>query len=157
MGRLEALGKDVVGGILMIAIGIWVTIQSHQYPAGTMSRMGPGFFPTALGVIMILLGIAITAVGVLARRTKPAVAEKQLPPEWKAWTLISLSIVAFIVFARYGGLIPATFAITFISAFADRDNTWKSALVLALGMCAIAWIVFWWALQLQLPLFQWGA
>ncbi len=156
MGRLEALGKDVVGGVLMIVIGAAVTWQARHYPLGTMSRMGPGFFPTALGVILVLLGVALVATGALARRTAGAATAKPLPPEWKAWCLISASIVAFIVLARYGGLVPATFAITFISAFADRDNSWKSAGVLALAMCAIAWIVFCWALQLQLPLFQWG-
>ena len=44
----------------------------------------------------------------------------------------------------------------FISALGDRDNTLREALLLALAMMAIAVVVFWWALSLQLPLFQWG-
>jgi len=45
----------------------------------------------------------------------------------------------------------------FISALGDRDNTLTEALLLSLAMCFIAVVVFWWALKLQLPLFQWGA
>ena len=57
---------------------------------------------------------------------------------------------------HWGGLLPATFAIVFISALGDRKNTIKQAFVLSLGMSVIAVVVFWWALQLQLPLFRWG-
>ena len=50
----------------------------------------------------------------------------------------------------------ATFAIVFISTLGDRKNTVKQAFVLSIGMSVIAVVVFWWALQLQLPLFRWG-
>jgi hypothetical protein len=152
---LEQFGKDFYGGLLMAVIGLAVIWQSRNYATGTLSRMGPGFFPVSLGVLLTLIGLAIAVVGVLSQRVK-ADPKPALPPEWRAWFLIALSIVAFIVFAKYGGLLPATFAIVFISALADRNNTWKSALLLALAMSAISAVVFWWALQLQLPLFQWG-
>ena len=69
---------------------------------------------------------------------------------------IVLSIVAFIVFGTYGGLLPATFAVVFISALGDRQNTLKSAFVLAVAMSIISVVIFWWALKLQFPLFTWG-
>ena len=80
-----------------------------------------------------------------------------LRPEWRSWFLICLSIATFIVLARYIGLAIATFAIVFISAMADRTNTWRSASALALAMVVFGIVVFWWALQIQLPLFKWGA
>jgi hypothetical protein len=153
--RLDQLGKDFYGGALMATIGLAVIWQSRHYAAGTLSRMGPGFFPISLGAILTLIGIAIAVVGIASNRT--AGADKAAPPpEWKAWFLISASIVAFIVLAKYGGLLPATFAIVFISALADRGNSWRSAVAIAAAMSVIAAVVFWWALQLQLPLFQWG-
>ena len=48
---------------------------------------------------------------------------------------------------------PATFAIVFISALGDKMNTWKSAAILGAGVVAVAIVVFWWALQMQFPLF----
>jgi len=145
--------KDYYGGALMLLIGLGAIVQGRTYPIGTLSRMGPGFFPVALGAILALLGIAI-ALG--ARSSVPEGEEKVLPPEWRGWICIVASVVAFIVLARYGGLVPATFAVVFISAMGDRQNTMLSALVLSLAMVAVAVTVFWWALQLQIALFQWG-
>jgi Tripartite tricarboxylate transporter TctB family len=77
-------------------------------------------------------------------------------PDLRGCVCIVLGILAFLLLGEYGGLLPATFAIVFISALGDRDNTLREALLLALAMMAIAVVVFWWALSLQLPLFQWG-
>ena len=77
-------------------------------------------------------------------------------PDLRGGICIILGILAFLLFGEYGGLLPATFAIVFISALGDRDNTLTEALLLSLAMCFIAVVVFWWALKLQLPLFQWG-
>ena len=79
----------------------------------------------------------------------------QRPAQWRAWALISVSIVAFVLLAERFGLVPAAFAIVFISAFADRDNNWKRAAILSAAIVVVAIVVFWWALQIQLPLLQW--
>jgi hypothetical protein len=146
--------RDYYGGALMLFIGLWAAIQGSRYAVGTLSRMGPGFFPTALGVILACLGIAI-ALG--ARRTpSDAPEEKPLPPEWRGWICIIASVVAFIVVAKWGGFVPATFAITFISAMGDRENTVREAAILSLAMVAICVVVFWWALKMPFPLFAWA-
>lgn len=145
--------RDYFGGGLMILIGLGAVIQGRQYPIGTLSRMGPGFFPVALGAILALTGLAIIAT---ARFSKLKVEEKALPPEWRGWFCICASIVAFVVLGRYGGLVPATFAIVFISALADRENTLLKATILGLATVVICVVVFWWALQMQFPLFGWG-
>jgi hypothetical protein len=77
-------------------------------------------------------------------------------PDLRGGICIILGIVAFIVLGNWGGLLPATFAITFISALGDRTNTVLQAFILSLAMVVVAVVVFWWALQLQLPLFRWG-
>ena len=145
--------RDYYGGALMFLIGLGAILQGRTYSMGTLSRMGPGFFPVSLGVILALAGAAIA---LSARFAEREAEEKALPPEWRGWFCISLSIVAFVVLGKYGGLVPATFAIVFISALGDRQNTIKSALVLAVAIVAICLIVFWWALQMQFPLFGWG-
>ncbi|MNI53324.1 Tripartite tricarboxylate transporter TctB family protein [compost metagenome] len=77
-------------------------------------------------------------------------------PDLRGSVCIILGILAFLLLGEYGGLLPATFAIVFISALGDRKNTIKQAILLSVAMSAIAVVVFWWALQLQLPLFRWG-
>jgi hypothetical protein len=145
--------RDYYGGALMIAIGLGAIIQGRQYPIGTLSRMGPGFFPVALGAILAFTGLAILVSARFASRQAEKAA---LPAEWRGWFCIALSIIAFVVLGKYGGLVPATFAVVFIAALADRENTLLAATVLALATVAICIVVFWWALQMNFALFGWG-
>jgi Tripartite tricarboxylate transporter TctB family len=147
------LHKDVVGGALMLSVGVAVAVRSTSYHIGSLGQMGPGYFPFALGVLLALVGVAIALKGHLQT---DASAKGERRPEWRAWLLICIGVCAFIVLAQYAGLAAATFAIVFISALADRQNTWRGAAALALAMVAVAIVVFWWALKIQLPLFAWG-
>jgi len=154
MSLLSNYNKDYYGGGLMFLLGVGTVYKGFDYHIGTLSRMGPGYFPVAVGVVLALMGVLI-ALG--ARKNVPEDAGKKAhPPEWRGWSCIILANVAFIVLGRYGGLIPATFAVVFISALGDRQNTLKNAFILAAAMVVVCLIVFWWALQLQFPLFQWG-
>jgi hypothetical protein len=152
MRSLLSINKDYYGGGLMILIGLAAVYVGSRYQFGTLARMGPGFFPTAVGVILALVGLAI------ALSASPTAVEAGALPafDWRAWSGIIGGTVAFIVLGEYGGLVPATFAIVFISAMGDRNNTLKHAFWLAAGMVAIAVVVFWWALQMQFDLFRWG-
>ena len=149
----NGFNKDYFGGALMFLLGLGAMVKGRTYPVGTLSLMGPGFFPVALGAILALVGLAIA---VRARFAGLEGEEKALPPEWRGWSCICISIVAFVVLGKHGGLLPATFAIVFISALADRQNTIVSATVLALAIMVVCIVVFWWALQMQFPLFGWG-
>jgi hypothetical protein len=144
--------RDYAGGMLMIVIGVAAAIRGSGYRMGTLEHMGPGYFPTALGVILAVTGAAIA---IAARFTVYEGEEVVLPPEWRGWLCIGASVAAFVVLGTYGGLLPATFAIVFISALGDRQNSLKNVAVLALAMVVVCVVVFWWALQLQFPLFNW--
>lgn len=146
-------GRDYAGGMLMTAIGLAAAIQGARYPIGELSRMGPGFFPVALGVLLALAGLAIALSARFSRSTGSLEARA---PEWRGLLCIVGSIVAFVTLGKYGGLVPATFAIVFIAALGDRQNSVLGAAILALACVAIGVVVFWWALQMQFALFQWG-
>jgi len=150
---MHPINKDYYGGILMILLGLGAVWKGTDYRVGALARMGPGFFPAAIGVLLVLTGILIAMGGI--GKTKDH-SQKRLPPEWRGWLCILGSIVAFIVLGEYAGLLPATFAIVFISALGDRKNTVKAAFLLSMAMSVVAVVVFWWALQLQFPLIRWG-
>ena len=153
---LAALPKDYLGGALMVLLGVGAMVEGARYSIGSLHRMGPGFFPIALGALLTLIGIAIGVVAWLERAPPADAARKPLPPEWRGWACIVGGVIAFIVLGRYGGLVPATAAIVFISALGDRENTIASALLLTALMLVICIVVFWWALQMTFPLFHWG-
>lgn len=152
LGFMSRYHRDYYAGALMMLIGLGAAYMGFGYKTGDMRHMGPGFFPVSVGLILAALGVLIA----LGARGKVEENAAYLAPEWRGWICIVLSIIAFIVLGKFGGLLPATFAIVFISAMGDKQNTVKGALLLALGMCTIAVVVFWWALQMQFPLFTWG-
>ena len=152
MRYLLSRNNDYYGGALMVLIGLAAVYAGSRYQLGTLAHMGPGFFPTAVGAILAAVGLTIA----LGANPDAAEAGAHPPFDWRAWSGIIGGTVAFIVLGEYGGLVPATFAIVFISAMGDRNNTLKQAFWLSSGMVAIAVLVFWWALQMQFELFRWG-
>ncbi|TAL75086.1 MAG: tripartite tricarboxylate transporter TctB family protein [Burkholderiaceae bacterium] len=153
--RKNGINKDYYGGVLIIAIGLGAVLGGVSYRIGTLRQMGPGFFPAAVGALMVLMGVLIAIQG-LAHKHADADAEPDPPAEWRGWLCIVGGIVAFILLGDYGGLLPATFGVVFISALGDRQNSIKEAAVLAVAGCLVSTIIFWWMLQLQFPLLHWG-
>jgi hypothetical protein len=156
---LSSYRRDYYAGALMMLLGVGAAVQATDYRVGSLSHMGAGFFPVCLGVILTCLGILIA--GSAKRPQLSAIASEGMPhtdnaPEWRGWFCILTSIVAFMVLGKWGGLLPATFAITFISALGDRGNTLRSAFVLAVVITTSCVVIFWWLLQVQFPLFTWG-
>lgn len=152
---VRGFNRDYYGGALLILLGLYATVRGRQYSVGTLDAMGPGFFPVALGVVLALLGVVVAFQG--ARRGARHVSSAEAAPlQWRGWGCIVASIVAFVAIARYGGFVPATFAIVFISALGDRRNSVQQAALLAAAISVVCVVVFWWALQLQFPLFAWG-
>jgi hypothetical protein len=146
--------RDFYTGGLMVLFGLVAAVKGPSYGTGTLTRMGPGFMPTALGVILILLGLLIagTAIGVPA-----GVDEDILPehPQWLGWICILAGPLMFIIFGNFG-FIPATFACVFVSALGDRTATWKSSLVLAAVVTVFGVAVFSYLLQIPMQLLKWS-
>jgi hypothetical protein len=140
----------------MILLGLGIALKGSSYRAGTLMHMGPGFMPTALGILLVLLGIAIGATALA-----PAEGEHDesiLPenPQWWAWFCILMSPVAFIFFGHYLGMAPATFACVFVAALGDRNSTWLSMAVLATVVTIFGVSLFSYFLQVPMPIFTWG-
>jgi putative tricarboxylic transport membrane protein len=52
-------GKDFWAGLMFTATGIFFMVASRAFPMGTAVRMGPAYFPTVLGGLLVVLGVAI--------------------------------------------------------------------------------------------------
>ena len=160
MRRTRTWGKDHYGALLLLALGAGVLALGLGYKTGTLNRMGAGFIPVVLGVLMMLVGIAL---GVTAAPAGQETIAHPLPgdgsktgPEWRGWLCILGGVLAFVVFGQYGGLLPATFASVFIAALGDRQSSVKASALLAAALTVFCLVVFHYGLHLQLPLFQWA-
>jgi hypothetical protein len=157
MHRLfDHFNKDTLAGALMLLVGAGAALEGMTYSVGTLSAPGPGLFPSALGILLMPIGLAIALVGKRARSGAARGVRAKRQADWRGWTCIIGSIVAFVVLGNYGGLVPASFAVAFVAALGDRENTLRGAFALGVVMTVVAVVVFWWLLQLQFPLFRWG-
>jgi hypothetical protein len=138
----------------MILFGLVAALKGPGYRIGTLMHMGPGFMPTVLGVIMVLLGIVIAATALGA---PPGEDDRILPehPQWWGWLCILAGPLAFIICGTYGGLAPATFACVFVSALGDRTTTWKGAAILSAAVTVMGVVLFHYVLQVTMPVLTW--
>ncbi|MCI5109483.1 MAG: tripartite tricarboxylate transporter TctB family protein [Marivita sp.] len=140
---------DVVGGALLVATGLGVTaVSMTSYAVGTLRRMGPGMFPSILGVLLAFLGILI----VLQALRKPG-----RRPDIRVFSPLFVlgGVAAFAALIAPFGLIPAILGVTIISSLAELRLRPVSLILLCLALCLIAPLVFVYGLGLQISLVRW--
>jgi hypothetical protein len=142
----------------MVLLGLGIALKGTTYRAGTLMHMGPGFMPTALGVILVLLGIAIAAAALSPSHDDGHGSDQSLLPEhpqWWAWLCILMSPVLFIIFGHYFGMAPGTFACVFVAALGDKGATWRATFILATVVTIFGVSLFSYFLQVPMPIFTW--
>lgn len=134
----------------MIGIGVFVAIYAaNHYQVGEPARMGPGFFPVALG--WILAGLGVIIVG-LSFHTAHRVL---VPPPFTPRTMLAVlgAIAVFGLLLTRFGLIPAAVALTFIAVLARPGFSFKRTLALAVSLAVLSWLIFTIGLQMTMPAF----
>ena len=140
--------KDFWAGLMFIGFGAFFAGFGVQYNIGTAAKMGPGYFPTLLGVITILLGMITLAGGMSGK----ASAEKTEKFDLPTLSLILVSIVIFGLLLRPLGLLASLVMLVVISSYASHEFAWKGALINAAVLIAVCLVLFVWGLKLQFPL-----
>ena len=138
--------KEFGSGCLFAAFGLAAIGIGASYPVGTAARMGPGYFPRGLGIILLVLG----AIQILDsfRKTGVPIAMKDLRP-----LLIVLgSVVVFGLAVVPLGLVVATILLIVISSTASHEFRWKESIIAGLLLSALAVGVFVVGLGVQLPI-----
>lgn len=138
---------DLISGLTLAALGLAVAAWAAvKFDLGTPRRMGPGFFPVGLGLMLAVLG------GVVALTAAPA-PEK---PERLALPELAAVIAAILIFAlgvERLGLVPATVLSVLVSSAAVTRPGILWRLVLAAAVTLVSVAVFHVGLAMNLPLF----
>ena len=145
--------RDLYGGGLIMLIGAGAVLEGRRYDIGTLQQMGPGFFPVALGVILLAIGAMIAVVGTAAHRHDEEHVSIETP-DWRGWGCILSGVLLFMLLAEFVGFVPAIFACVFISAMGDRTMTLLQATVLSTAITVMGVVLFSVVLQVRLPLLK---
>ncbi len=143
--------KDFWAGVLYIVFGATAIIIALNYPAGTAGRMGPGYFPRALGALLIALG-AFLSLRALRLQGTPILFASPKP-----LLVVIGSVVVFGLAAPVLGLAIATVLLVIVSSTASDEFRWKEAVIASVLIAAFTVVAFAWGLQLQLPVWPWFA
>lgn len=148
--------KDFYSGLMFMGVGIAFAWGATTYNVGSGDRMGPGYFPLMLGILMALVGAVITFKALVIETIDGDKIGK-----W-AWRPLFYIIAANVVFGLLlaglrsinlpaFGLIVAIYALTFIASMAQADWKFKTTLILATVLAVGSYLVFVLALKLQFP------
>jgi len=140
--------KDFWAGMMLTGIGAAAMFIARDYRFGSALRMGPGFFPTILGGILIAFGVCIMAVGLKS-------GEKiQGSLSLRALIMLPLSLILFGVLMEKAGFIPALVALVFVSAASGREFRFVEVLLLTALLTVASAALFIWGLGLPYPLIK---
>jgi len=145
MSQLIRNKKDFWTGVIYFAFGAAAVIMSRGYIMGTALKMGPAYFPTILGSLLILIGIISLVRSFLKPGTPFGVFAL------KGLLLIIASIILFGFIVRGAGLIIALPILVIISSYASIRFRWKYSMALAAGLTIFCILVFLKGLGVPLP------
>jgi hypothetical protein len=138
--------KDFLAGLIFVAFGVAAIVLGSEYPLGTAARMGPGYFPRILGILLIVLGSALSLRSLRMRGTP-------LPGwKWRPVLVVLSSVVVFGLVLTRIGLVLSTIGLIFAASAASREWRPKEALVSGILLALLAVGVFVLGLKLVIPI-----
>ncbi len=141
--------EDFWAGMLFIGFGLLAIFIAQDYPFGTASRMGPGYFPTWIGIILVVLGGFISLSGF------KNIGEGVSNFAWKPMILLGLAFSIFGWGIDHIGFVPSLVAMIMLSSAAGQDFRPKEVVFVTIGLIIGSWALFIKGLDLPFPLFWW--
>ena len=161
MGMKIKSQQDFWAGLMFIAFGLFFVVFSvgtpefldnilgtkliHGYQMGSAVRMGPAYFPVMLGGLLAVLGLIVLVDSLVEEG--PAVAAFHFRP----LIFIAISSLAFAYLLKPAGLVVASVALVFISAYGGHEFKWKEVAIVSAVLVVGSVLVFVKGLLLPFP------
>jgi hypothetical protein len=139
--------KDILAGAVIIALGLAFALGALDYEIGDPLRMGPGYMPLALGVIVIGLGIGIVIKGFLAGEDEAIGGV-----DWRAIVLLTAALLFFGLTVRGLGVALALLGATLLASLARSRTSLTEVVATSVGLTVLSVVLFVFVLQLRVPL-----
>ncbi len=133
---------------MFIVLGGAFAVQATQYSMGSAARMGPGYFPFWLGIVLALMG-ATVLMSALSPRAETTTVSRY---DFRILFLVVGSVFLYGFALRYLGLYLSVFMLVVISSFASHEFNWKVAVANGLFLVAFSYLAFIRGLGLIFPL-----
>jgi len=138
--------KDFWTGLIYVAFGAAFVLIARDYGMGTAFKMGPAYFPTVLGLILVFIGLMSLVRSFL--RTGTPITTFTI----KGLIIVVGSTAVFGFIVRGAGLAVALPVLVLMSGYAGIDFRWGRMLLLAAGVTVFCILVFVKGLGVPLPI-----
>jgi hypothetical protein len=139
--------QDFWSGIMFMAAGAFFSGFGSTYTMGTAAKMGPGYFPFWLGLLLAVLGAIVALKSLSPRKAVDKIARF----DWRSILLVLGAVCVFGLLLRPAGLVVAIAALVVIASLASHEFGWKGTAVNLLILLALCLSVFVYGLKLQFP------
>jgi hypothetical protein len=139
--------KDFLAGLMFVLFGLGAMVLSRGLTIGSAARMGPGYFPFALGLLLVVLGAVILTKSLLRAKVLQSWPSLQL----RSLAIVLLSVFLFSQILKPFGLLLSTALLVLIVSKASHEFRWREALVNAAVLVVIVLAVFVYFLKFQIP------
>ena len=140
--------KDFGAGCLYMLAGVGFAIGAVGYRVGDAARMGPGWFPLWVGVLLAVIGAVIVTTSLRSG----AAPEKVKRPEFSSLAWVLGAVVLFGLLLKPAGLVVSLMVLVVVSSRASHEFTWRAALTNAVLLTLFSIGVFIKGINLQLDL-----
>jgi len=139
--------KDFASGLMFILVGLGFSWVARGYSMGTAAKMGPGYFPFLLGLVLAVLG-ALVLIGSLSSK-----GEEDHLARWDLKTLLWIlgSVVLFGLLLKPLGMVLSVFVLVLVSSMASHEFSWKGAILNGVVLVLISMGAFVYGINLQMP------
>ena len=141
------MSKDFLAGLMFAAFGAAGLWLGRGLDKGTASAMGAGYFPAVISLILLVLGLVLAAISLLLAGERPA------GWDWRAFTFIILSGIAFAVLLKPLGLMATLVVTVVVASLAGRLLGPVPTLLLAAALVVVNVGIF--VLALGMPIALW--
>jgi hypothetical protein len=141
------MSKDFLAGLMFAAFGAAGLWLGRGLDKGTASAMGAGYFPAVISLILLVLGLVLAAISLLRAGERPA------GWDWRAFTFIILSGIAFAVLLKPLGLVATLVVTLVVASLAGRLLGPVPTLLLAAALVVVNVGIF--VLALGMPIALW--
>lgn len=138
--------KDFWAGLMFIAFGLFFLFVARNYKMGSLTRMGPAYFPTVLSSLMAAIGCIVLFQSLVLK------GEKMPAMSFRPISIIVLSLLLFGYLLEPIGLALALVLLVVTSAFAGHEFKIKEVVILSVGMMILSVLVFVKGLGLPFPI-----
>ena len=135
-------------GVMFVFLGLFFAGFAVDYQMGTAAKMGPGYFPFWLGVILAILG-AIIGISGLSPKAEPTEIPKL---NLKTTGIILGNVVLFGILLRPLGVYVSSFLLVLLSSMASHEFKWKVAIINGICLTIAIHVIFIMGLGLIFPL-----